>query len=358
MLKFHLVLIISLFLLSTSINAQEANALNKHPILKFITENPERSAIQVVRNDTVLASHNSDQLIPLASTVKIILAIEYAVQAAEGKINPDQMIALSELNQFYAANTDGGAHPGWLQMSQASIKNDSIPLREVAKGMIMFSSNANTEWLLAKLGSDNVNQRIEKLGIEKHTEIYPIVSALYVGKESFPELKGDQLAAAINNISLKEYIAAIYRIHEKLKSDPDYKKDPGDLNMQVQKEWSDRLPASTVREYAGLMKKLNSKSYLEAETHVYLDEVMEGLMRSPANQQWLKHAGMKGGSTAFVLTKASYATDKKGNKTEIAYFLFDLEINENFMLQQQMNGFELKILTDGGFRDNLKARFE
>jgi D-alanyl-D-alanine carboxypeptidase len=37
-------------------------------------------------------------MMPLASTVKIIIAIEYAEQAAQGQINPDEKISLSELN--------------------------------------------------------------------------------------------------------------------------------------------------------------------------------------------------------------------------------------------------------------------
>jgi D-alanyl-D-alanine carboxypeptidase len=81
---------------------------------------------------------------------------------------------------------------------------------------------------------------------------------------------------------------------------------------------------------------------------------MEGLMQNPANQQWLKHAGMKGGSTSFVLTKASYATDLKGNKTELAYFLYDLEPMENMMLQRKMNGFEYKLLVDDRFRESVR----
>ena len=75
---------------------------------------------------------------------------------------------------------------------------------------------------------------------------------------------------------------------------------------------------------------------------------------NPANRQWLAHAGMKGGSTAFVLTKALYATDKNGNQTELAYFFNNLEPEENVSLQADMNEFELKILTNPAFRDSIQ----
>ena len=41
---------------------------------------------------------------------KIVIAIEYAKQVAEGKIRKDEKISLKELEKYYVKNTDGGAH--------------------------------------------------------------------------------------------------------------------------------------------------------------------------------------------------------------------------------------------------------
>jgi D-alanyl-D-alanine carboxypeptidase len=76
-------------------------------------------------------------------------------------------------------------------------------------------------------------------------------------------------------------------------------------------------------------------------------------MENPANKQWLKHAGMKGGSTAWVLTKALYATTKKGERIEMAYFFNNLTEAENTTLQDLMNKFELSVLTDVNFRKKI-----
>lgn len=83
---------------------------------------------------------------------------------------------------------------------------------------------------------------------------------------------------------------------------------------------------------------------------------MEYMLENPANREWLEHSGMKGGSTAFVLTKALYATDKNGNRTEMAYFLNDLSIIEMKSLQMSMNGFELNVLKNKEFRDKVKKK--
>mgnify|MGYP001100205832 CR=1 FL=1 len=123
--------------------------------------------------------------------------------------------------------------------------------------------------------------------------------------------------------------------------------------MNIQRVWSDNLPSSTVEEYVGIMQKINSRTYFSETTQRYLDEVMEFLLENPANRAWLEHSGMKGGSTAFVLTKALYATDIKGNKTELAYFMNDLGFLENTRLQMSMNEFELKVLTSKEFREEV-----
>jgi D-alanyl-D-alanine carboxypeptidase len=328
-------------------------APNEKKILNFIKSNPERSALLIFQNDTIIAQHNIDKLMPLASTVKIIIAIEYAEQASKGIVNPDELVNIGDLDRYYVKNTDGDAHPNWLKSIESKIKNDSISIREIAKGMIKYSSNANTEWLLEKLKLENVNARLVHLGLTKHTQIYHFVSALFIGNEAFSGQNKQEKVLSLKNLSAEEYIYLTNIIHEKLKTNTTYEQNLGDLDLDIQRVWSDRLPNSTVNEYVTVMKKINSRTYFDTKTQQYLDEVMEFLLENPKNSEWLVHCGMKGGSTAFVLTKALYATDKKGIKTELAYFLNDLSTFETIKLQGSMNEFELKVLKDEISFDNL-----
>lgn len=317
-------------------------------VMDFIKNNPDKSAILLSRNDTILAQQNINKIMPLASTVKIIIAIEYAEQCANKILNPDELVSINELDKFYIPNTDGGAHSSWLKSVKDKIKGDRISIREITKGMIKFSSNANTEWLMNKLEIDKVNHRVDSLELKNHTNVYNIVSALFVSKELFPGLKGKDLQKELTDLSQEAYIEAANKVHQKLLTDTLYKKDIGDLNMDMQRIWSDRLPSSTVKDYVSVMKKINSRAYFSKNSQNYLDEIMEYVMENPANKEWLEHSGMKGGSTAFVLTKALYATDKKGNKTEMAYFFNDLTILEMARIQLSMNEFELQVLTIKG----------
>lgn len=326
-------------------------------IIEFIGKHPDKAAIIWSRNGSTLVARNSYKVMPLASTVKIIIAIEYALQSASGRLDPEELVDTATLDLFYVADTDGGAHPEWLSSVSDRIENGRISIREIAKGMIWYSSNANTEWLLERLGPDNVNARLDSLGLGGHTSVYNIVSALFVGKELYPGMSGRSLERSLRNTSEAEYIRATEIIHQKLKTDPLYRSEVGELSMAVQKIWSDRLPAATVSDYIKVMRYINGRAYFDPATHRYLDEVMGALMQNPANKSWLEHAGMKGGSTAFVLTNALYATDKSGNATELVYFFNDLEDHEVLMLSKSMNEFHLKLLKDQKFRDKITKAF-
>lgn len=80
-------------------------------------------------------------------------------------------------------------------------------------------------------------------------------------------------------------------------------------------------------------------------------------MGKPENSDWLQHAGQKGGSTAFVITIAMYATDKEGNQTELAFFANELSLIEQTKLSRVLNEFQLRFLRDSEFRELIRSEF-
>jgi D-alanyl-D-alanine carboxypeptidase len=327
-------------------------------LANFIAANKSRSSIYLTQNDTVLARMNEQLMMPLASTVKILVAIEFAKQAANNVVNENDMVALSELDRYYLPNTDGNAHPDWIayEKRKKHIVNDSIALIHVARGMILFSSNANTEFLMEILGIDNVKNNIQLMGLKNHSPIYPLVASLFMYQN--PKHKSEHtILKGIKKLTAEEYCRYIYDMHKALTYDTVLKSKfrPQDLSMKMQKAWSDRLPASTTQDYVHICRILNNRQFFDSGTYKILSKVLETIMETPANKQWLKHAGTKGGSTAWVLTKAIYATTKKEDKIEMAYFFNDLTPEENGRLQGWMNNFELAILSDANFRKKIST---
>lgn len=313
-------------------------------VATFALNHPDKAAFMLVRNDTVIAQQNIHKKMPLASTVKFIIAIEFAEQASNGTLDTQEKILKSDLLNYYVPNTDGGAHEKWSNSDETLEYGDSIPLQHIAKGMMQYSSNANSEWLMEKLGLVNINKQLEKLQLKDHTEIYPFVSSLFITADLYPDLETEAVVKKANSLSMNEYTIHSLRIHEKLKKDPEYRNQKLDLNEAIQRIWSDRLPAGSVSDYISIMKKLNSKTYFGTTTQVILDDIIETSMVYNSTKEYYEHLGSKGGSTLFVMNMSLYATDKKGNTTEMVYFFNDLNAQERKKLTMSMGDFDRSVL--------------
>lgn len=337
-----------------SLYAQNTN----EDITAFINKNKNRCAVYLTENDSVLVHINENKLMPLASTVNILIALEYAKQVAKGTISEGDMIALSDIDRYYIPNTDGGAHQSWLAYEKNSrhIIGDSIQLVDVARGMMMYNSNANTEYLIELLGLDNVNENISILGLTAHGAIYPPVASLFM-YQSPKNNSEKEILKGMKKLSEEQYCRYIFDIHKALAYDTilkqKYRLDQFTTNMQ--EAWSQRLTASTTKDYARLANILNSRSYFDADTYAALSPVVETLMENINNKQKLKNAAIVGGRTKWVITKLLYSTNKQGKRIAMAYFFNNLTLQENIMLNEWTEKFDFTVLNDDEFRAKLKV---
>ena len=318
-------------------------------------------ALVIQRNNEMLVEVNPHEPLPLASTVKFMVAIAYAQAAADGRIDASSPVLIKEIEPFYIPKTDGGAHKAWLGSLEGA---KTVPLSEVANGMMLYSSNANTDYLIHRLGLFEINKTIRQLGLQHQEELYPLASSLYIPVQLMDEHGYDkkEVAAAMEQMDIEEYRMRAMQIHADWLDTPpdaeDIKRMQQALTVEVQKVWSDRLPRASAADYAELMSILNSKNHFSPAVHAYLDPITEQLMQNPQNQSWLEHAGQKGGSTMFVLTNAMYATDKQHTPTEIVLLLNDLSLFEQMKLSRSLNEFQLKVLTEPDFLEEVRQTLE
>ena len=99
-MRFKLFLLWGILACTQTIQAQLKPNL-ADSFLLFVQANKAKASLYITNNDTVIAKLNQDKVMPLASTVKIMVAIEFAKQASAGVINEDSYVALAELNKYY-----------------------------------------------------------------------------------------------------------------------------------------------------------------------------------------------------------------------------------------------------------------
>ncbi|MGM9923216.1 MAG: serine hydrolase [Bacillus sp. (in: firmicutes)] len=362
-------IIIVVVIAVASFLALAGNRPDGEKVLAFIKENPEKASLSAIYNEEELAAYNSERPMATASVMKILIAIEYAEQAAKGVIKEDEMIGLPELERYYLENLDGGAHPEWLKSMEDNgvIKQDAVPLEEVAKGMIVFSSNANTEYLMDRLGLDAINRQIEKLGLMQHEPFVYFNASLLIPYELMHTYdqklsKEEKIKAAkkeLHVLSDKQYATLANKIHEKMASSRGgaYKRE-ADIHDWYDEDFDrifvSRSVKASTNDYATVLRKINSRSYFPENVQKHLEVLMETAMQSEGNQEAYRHVGMKGGSFASVLNMAIYIEDKQENTVEITIFLNGLEQKEFTKLSKHLNDFFVKVANDKDFRDEVK----
>jgi D-alanyl-D-alanine carboxypeptidase len=135
--------------------AQEAD--NTNPALDLVWDQihaqPDdfSAACMPLANRAGTTLYNADALFPLASVSKLIIFIEYARRVDAGLIPLDEMVRLDALNIYDVPRSNSDAHERFLDQYASGIQ--TISLWDVAsQGMIQYSSNAASDFLLDRLG--------------------------------------------------------------------------------------------------------------------------------------------------------------------------------------------------------------
>jgi D-alanyl-D-alanine carboxypeptidase len=349
-MKKQLVFVLCLF---GFLNATKAQNLDN--VISFMKENPQKASLYLMEDGKTIIDFNSHQQMPLASAVKTIIAIEFAKQCTAKKISPLTKIAVKDLDKYYLSNTDGGAHPKWLK-SIGKSETDSANLLEIAKGMIRYSSNANTEFLQDLLGLININKNLKELALKEHRPLYYFTASALMTCLKPADMEEAEWVKKLSTMPMTEYHKKCEEAHQKLKADSSFIKqfNFANLSLNVQKVWSDRLVASTTADYAQLMQKIASGKFFDSETQSVLESIMEWPMAYAGNKTQFNHLGQKGGSTSFILTDTFYSIPKTGPQLACAFFFNDLSPTESALINRNFGAFEASILTNVNFRKKIQ----
>ncbi|HLR15133.1 MAG TPA: serine hydrolase, partial [Bacillota bacterium] len=288
---------------------------NPNYVTKHMLKHPETTSLYIAIDGEPVISHESDVVRPLASVVKIVVALEYAYQVSEGTIDENTEVLVEDLDKYYIKDTDGGAHPDWKE-EEGLEDAETVSLKEVARGMITYSSNANTEYLIDLLGAETINQRMKTENIEPHDEVYPIVSGLLVVAEEKRTSEDKDWLEKFSTMDVTEYGNRAFEIHEQLKEGTYDTSGVDHLSLKEQRVWSDHLTGSTAEAYGELLHRFVTEDFDEEVNTIMHDLLRYGLESNPKNREYYEAIGTKGGSTAFIINQAMFIEMLDGTQYE------------------------------------------
>lgn len=173
MLRFIIIVFISI----TAVSIQAQDAIDPNPDLSLLwgqvaRQPPDFSvACMPLASPADVVLYNANEPFPLASVSKLLIFIEYARRLEAGTIPRDELVEITTLNHYDLPRTDRGAHDRFLELYES----DRIPLWDIAAtGMIQYSSNAASDYMLARLAPVDWPALYALLGLRSSSYPHPL----------------------------------------------------------------------------------------------------------------------------------------------------------------------------------------
>ncbi|MEY4578298.1 MAG: hypothetical protein RL701_3001 [Pseudomonadota bacterium] len=312
---------------------------------------------------------NADRPRPLASTVKLLALADYAAAVESGELRPDEPVALADWEKYFLPKTDGDAHALTLEQLRTSkaITGDKVQLQDLVYGMIRYSDNAATDYLLARLGRTRLAAAAVRLELGPSEQVPLPLSGLFLSWESTRSTgsPADRLAR-YRAQPYAQYADDVWTLAATLRSDAQFGSaererlvsgDGSALTLREQAQFARTLsPKGTARSYARLMAKIAQG---ELPGSAAMQAELQWPMRAPQLRENFDAFGTKGGSLPSIVTEAIFATPKGTQQKRVCALFFEgmpmavwLELMHSFMQQR----FEQELLSSDEFFEHVRDR--
>jgi D-alanyl-D-alanine carboxypeptidase len=314
----------------------------KSQLAEYILANRETAAVVAYTfdengeliDDRCSLFYNADTPLVVGSIIKSVVLAAYADTVIQGELDPNERILITDLESYYLPMTDGGAHVEGLaslglkaeSTGFATDQTAKVSLDDIARIMIDYSGNAETDYLIARLGKDKIASMISVAGLKQHTPISSILGlTLALFNHENPLIEPEQRHALITTTSAgdfnyPEHLMDLY-LHDQewrtaqigFMQSSKFTEVAGKIAWDGQVEASQMFPKGTAREYAHFMAEIASGQFISAEVSARMQKKLEGAAAYwPLRLLYFDRFGAKDGATAGVLTLASYAVPKNG----------------------------------------------
>lgn len=319
---------------------------DKYDLLNYVKTHQDKLSITINENGHETLTIHSDERFPLASTLKILIAFNFIKKATTYEISITDKVEMHELETFYIPNTDGGAHVNWKKSMNYP---KEVSLLDVAKGMMQFSSNACTDFLINKIGVEVINASIEDLQLNHDKISYVTPSVLIPG---YLSNKRKIAIAKLKTMDKESYQALSQTLFKQMKANETtylQEKVSHMLNQHMQLLITNKMPSSTTKQYANLMYKLGKQLLTDKEKELFNDIFIGEKFKNTGDD----YLWYKGGSTMFVLTSALFK-ESKDSTISVSVFIKDDSGGELYWIRNIFNDFVISIAQDPEFRKKIK----
>ena len=310
--------------------------------------------------------YNADTPLVMASTMKTVILAAYASAVVDGALDPQEGVPVSAVERYFLPGTDGGAHALGLHSLGYEVKEDGfaadpsaqVTLDDLARIMIHYSGNAETDYLLSRLGPERIQTAQDAAGMTPIPIEYTVGVALALFNHEQAAYSLPPMQALVEEVNASGDRAAIDRLVDLYLHDEEWRAaqiafldSVKGLEVDTADVWayqvtgSQLLPHGTARDYAHLMGLVATGRMISPEVSALMQEKLESI---PADDpmRWLfyRRFGAKDGVTAGVLALVSYGEPRRGplkGETRVVVVIVNECPLEDWARQVQYQGYYL-----------------
>lgn len=244
-------------------------------LTEYIGEQPQHVSVAsiAINNPDSSIQYNTHTPRTMGRLANIFFITEYARQVEDGTINPDEQISFSDLSQYQLPYMDESDHDDALNFlqEQSTSTDTSASLRHVVEASVAYTDIAIADFLLYKLGIDNIEKLLVDLSLEETESPLPY-SGLYITLN--PHLWDRTTEAhfdSLSQITRDEFSQLVFRNAEQFLAHNNFRNrvlqtfENGEgLNIKFTRE-RDALaffPKTTAHEMAEIMKQIQQKKLI------------------------------------------------------------------------------------------------
>jgi D-alanyl-D-alanine carboxypeptidase len=214
-----------------------------------------------------------------------------------------------------------------------------LTINDIAGIMIHFSGNAETDYLIERIGAEQISSVMEKMGMQTHSPITP-----YLGI-TLAMLNHETSASSGSELDDPNRLQQLYL------EDPTWRKAQIEYllsgkvqtSMESQAAWMEKVGVrGTAREYASVMARVASGTLISPEVSRIMQEKLTSVPSDwPLRLLFYNKLGDKDGAAPGVLSLASYMTPKWGinsGKSRVVVIIMNQIPLETWQKAFQNNG--------------------
>ena len=292
-------------------------------LAEFIGEHPEWVSITSynVNNPDSGIYYQEDIPRALGATANVFLLIEYERQVAEGTLNPEESIRLSEIKKFALPEISENNHNKLIE----EFEDGTAPLDDVVLAMLQNSDLVSADYLWFKLGEGNIRTVMDTLNMPETSLPLPF-SGMYTRIN--PALNDTSVLPKISYADFAEQSIAEAR---KLKDDPDYNQKVKDqfyddrlsLTFMQERDALAYFPQASTSELAGLMARLLENEIISEEVSEAVKEKLRWPMGSEPITRSFEDYGAIYDNRMGLLGGIDFGTSIYDGHTSVQAIFFD-----------------------------------